>query len=48
MVPATQASTGLRIMADAKAIHSKLFVKLDAGDGPKASSNQKLLANKRK
>lgn len=34
-------------MADAKAIHTKLFVQLDAGDGQKKTSSQLVLENKK-
>jgi hypothetical protein len=40
--PQNPNANGLRVQVDTKAIHDRLFVKLDQGDGTKMTSEQKL------
>ena len=38
--PDTKTQNGLKVLADTDAIHKKLFEKMEAGDGPKASGTE--------
>lgn len=40
--PENKKSKGARALADVDKVHERLFVKLEAGDGPKQSSIQKM------